>query len=272
MLARPERRRRAGELLDVVGMTAWADRKVATYSKGMMQRVGLGQALMADPDLVVLDEPTDGVDPVGRRDIRDVLDRLRRQGKTVFINSHLLSELEAVCDRVAILVQGRVAAQGTLDDLTAKTRRYDVEVEPGEGGMASVPERVGRAVGLILLPVVRDALDRPGRKVAVAHGRPALPSSGLPAEAMNASSGLVPGTMPGPPAAPLLPTPPLYRSAFPDGTWAELDGAVLSGGAGRSRGCSARRSRSRRWSWPSPRGSSAGGTTEVGATGLSLME
>ena len=89
-----------------------ADREVATYSKGMVQRIGLAQALMNDPDLVVLDEPTDGVDPVGRRDIRDVLGRLPQQGKTVFINSHLLSELEMICDRVAILVGGRVATAG----------------------------------------------------------------------------------------------------------------------------------------------------------------
>jgi hypothetical protein len=124
----------------------------------MMQRVGLGQALMADPDLVVLDEPTDGVDPVGRRDIRDVLNRVRGQGKTVFINSHLLSELEMICDRVAILVQGRVAKQGTIDDLTAKSQRYDIEVDPGsgDGGLASLPARLGAALGLTFGPAGRD--------------------------------------------------------------------------------------------------------------------
>src|SRR6185503_4870394 len=105
------RHKRAAELLETVGMSEWANKKVSQYSKGMMQRVGLAQALMNDPELVVLDEPTDGVDPVGRRDIRDVLLRLRDQGKTVFLNSHLLSELEMICDRVAILVQGSVAMQ-----------------------------------------------------------------------------------------------------------------------------------------------------------------
>src|SRR5687768_6375430 len=125
---RPTRKRRAAELLDTVGMTAWADRKISTYSKGMAQRVGLGQALMNEPDLVLLDEPTDGVDPVGRRDIRDVLVRLREQGKTVFVNSHLLSELEMVCDRVAILVHGQVAQQGTINELTVAQQRYDIEV------------------------------------------------------------------------------------------------------------------------------------------------
>ena len=129
-VGRAARKKRAAELLDVVGMTAAADRRIATYSKGMAQRVGLAQALMNDPDLVVLDEPTDGVDPEGRRDIREVLVRLRSQGKTVFVNSHLLGELEMVCDRVAILVAGRVARQGTLDELTVAKQRYEIEVVP----------------------------------------------------------------------------------------------------------------------------------------------
>ncbi len=126
---RATRRRRAGELIEIVGMTAWADQKVAAYSKGMMQRIGLAQALVNDPDLVLLDEPTDGVDPVGRRDIRDVLVRLRDTGKTVFINSHLLGELEMVCERVAIMVGGRIASQGTMAELTADRGRYEVEVD-----------------------------------------------------------------------------------------------------------------------------------------------
>ena len=126
---RNERRRRSGELAEMMGMKEWADKKVGSYSKGMMQRIGVAQALMNDPDLIILDEPTDGVDPVGRRDIRDVLIRLKREGKTVFLNSHLLSELEMVCDRVAILVQGAVVMQGTLDDLTAESRRYEIIIE-----------------------------------------------------------------------------------------------------------------------------------------------
>src|SRR4029453_18889257 len=105
-------------------------------------------ALGGDPDLVVLDEPTDGVDPVGRRDIRDVLVRLRDRGKTVFVNSHLLSELEMICDRVAILVQGRVARQGTIDDLTAKSQRYEIQMEVGPGGLNALAVPVGTAVGV----------------------------------------------------------------------------------------------------------------------------
>ncbi|MHC4106977.1 MAG: ABC transporter ATP-binding protein [Planctomycetota bacterium] len=125
---RDSRKERSSHLLDTVGMKEWADKKVSSYSKGMMQRVGLAQALMNDPDLLLLDEPTDGLDPVGRRETRDLLARLRGQGKTIFLNSHLLSELEMVCDRVAILVQGKVAIQGTLDDLTADSRRYEITI------------------------------------------------------------------------------------------------------------------------------------------------
>jgi len=128
-MPRAERRRRGAELLETVGMAEWADRRIGSYSKGMRQRVGIAAALVHDPALVVLDEPTDGVDPVGRREIRDVLVQMREQGRTVFLNSHLLSELEMVCDRVAILVQGQVWAQGTIGDLTAESRRYEILVE-----------------------------------------------------------------------------------------------------------------------------------------------
>lgn len=133
---RRERRRRAGELLDLVGMSKWASARVRSYSKGMRQRVGVAQALVNDPDLVLLDEPTDGVDPVGRRDIRNVLLHLKDQRKTVFLNSHLLSELEMVCDRVAILVQGVVASHGTIDDLTRESRRYEIELACGDPAQA----------------------------------------------------------------------------------------------------------------------------------------
>jgi ABC-2 type transport system ATP-binding protein len=129
---RPTRKKRAAELLETVGMTSWADAKVSTYSKGMMQRVGVAQALVNDPELVILDEPTDGVDPVGRREIRDVLLRLRGEGRTVFVNSHLLSELEMISDRVAILVAGRVVRQGTMDELTRESQCFTVEIEAGE--------------------------------------------------------------------------------------------------------------------------------------------
>lgn len=125
---RRDRKKRIDSLLELVGMGAWRGKRIKQYSKGMRQRVGLAQALMNDPELVLLDEPTDGVDPVGRRDIRGICQRLKDEGRTVFINSHLLSELEMVCDRVAILVQGEVASQGTIDELTAGQRYYAVEL------------------------------------------------------------------------------------------------------------------------------------------------
>jgi ABC-2 type transport system ATP-binding protein len=126
---RRTRRRRSMELLELVGMKEWADAKLGTYSKGMQQRIGLAQALANSPELVVLDEPTDGLDPVGRRETREVLKRLREQGMTVFLNSHLLGEVERVCDRVAILVAGRVVHQGTVDDVTARTQYYQIELD-----------------------------------------------------------------------------------------------------------------------------------------------
>lgn len=125
---RAVRKQRTPELLELVGMKDWANTKVRGYSKGMRQRVGIAQALASDPDLVVLDEPTDGVDPVGRREIREMLTRIKEQGKTVFLNSHLLSELEMVCDRVAILVQGKVKSQGTIDELTVDRQCYELEL------------------------------------------------------------------------------------------------------------------------------------------------
>jgi ABC-2 type transport system ATP-binding protein len=139
---RATRKKRAAELLETVGMTTWADHRVSTYSKGMMQRIGVAQALVNNPELVVLDEPTDGVDPVGRMEIRSVLGRMRDQGKTVFVNSHLLSELEMICDRVAILVGGRVAMQGTINELTSKTQRYEIDV----AGDAATAEKIRGAL------------------------------------------------------------------------------------------------------------------------------
>lgn len=124
------RRAKSDELLELVGMRTWAAKKIGSYSKGMRQRIGIAQALVNNPELVLLDEPTDGVDPVGRRDIRDITKRLSEEGRTVFLNSHLLTELEAVCDRVAIMVQGQIERQGTLDELTEGQRRYEIELHP----------------------------------------------------------------------------------------------------------------------------------------------
>ncbi len=107
------------ELLALVGLDQWGNVRLGKYSKGMLQRVGLAQALIHSPNMLILDEPTDGVDPVGRRQIRDILARFEEKGVTIFINSHLLAEVEAVCREAAILHKGKVALSGTMRDLTA---------------------------------------------------------------------------------------------------------------------------------------------------------
>ena len=122
-----DREQRIPELLDQVDMTEWRHTKLKKFSKGMMQRVSLAQALLNDPRLVFLDEPTDGVDPVGRREIRDLLLWLHDEGKTIFLNSHLLSEVEKICTRVAILNEGQLVRHGTIEELTAIERVYDLQ-------------------------------------------------------------------------------------------------------------------------------------------------
>lgn len=116
-LSRSERRTRAPELIRLVGLEAAARRPLRTFSKGMLQRVGLAQALLGRPRLLLLDEPTSGLDPIGTRNVRDLLLWLKSEGTAVLLNSHLLSEVELVCDRVAILNKGRIVAEGRIDEL-----------------------------------------------------------------------------------------------------------------------------------------------------------
>ena len=130
---RKQRASKAAELLEIVGMTEWRRHRIRQFSKGMKQRLGVAQALINEPDLVLLDEPTDGVDPLGRKEIRDIIHRMKDEGKTVFVNSHLLSELELICDRVAIMVKGEVVQQGSISDLTADSVRYEFRFSVQEG-------------------------------------------------------------------------------------------------------------------------------------------
>lgn len=111
------RKKRIGELLDQVGLTKDGDRALRQYSKGMLQRVGIAQSLINDPDLLFLDEPTSGLDPIAHKDIQDLIMSLRDQGKTVFLSSHQLSDVETVCDRVAIINRGKIVKMGTMEDL-----------------------------------------------------------------------------------------------------------------------------------------------------------
>jgi len=117
-LSAAEVKRRQADLLEQVGLAAWAKTSVKKYSKGMKQRLGLAQAILHQPDLIVLDEPTDGVDPVGRADIRRILRELSDRGVTVFLNSHLIQEIELICDRVAILNRGRLVCVSGVKELT----------------------------------------------------------------------------------------------------------------------------------------------------------
>ncbi len=109
--------KRIDEVLELVGLQERRKSRIREFSKGMQQRIGLAQAILHDPDLVILDEPTSALDPLGRRRVREVIEYLKQQGKTVFLNSHLLSEVERSCDMVAILNKGRVVKQGTLEEL-----------------------------------------------------------------------------------------------------------------------------------------------------------
>jgi ABC-2 type transport system ATP-binding protein len=121
---------RVPELLKLTGLADVAHRKVRSYSKGMKQRLGLAQALVHDPQVLFLDEPTDGVDPVGRAQIRDVLINLKQQGKTIFLNSHLLSEVERICDRIGIMEKGKLVREGTLEMLTRGESMYILTTAP----------------------------------------------------------------------------------------------------------------------------------------------
>ena len=114
-----EREKRAGQLLEMVGLSQTRTRAVGEFSKGMQRRIGLAQALINDPDLVILDEPTAGLDPIGCREVKDLILALARRGKTVILSSHLLSDVEDVCDRVVIYYGGKIQAMGTLKELLA---------------------------------------------------------------------------------------------------------------------------------------------------------
>jgi ABC-2 type transport system ATP-binding protein len=116
-LPREDRKARSAELIRIMGLEAETNRQLKTFSKGMLQRIGLAQALLGRPALLLLDEPTSGLDPIGTRNVRNLLLWLKDQGVSVFLNSHLLSEVELVCDRVVILNRGRIVEQGRIDDI-----------------------------------------------------------------------------------------------------------------------------------------------------------
>ena len=175
--------RRAAGAIETVGLAGAEDRPIRTYSKGMLQRLGLAQAIVHDPDLIILDEPTAGVDPIGARQISDMIGLLKSRGKTVLLCSHLLSQVESVCDRVAILHRGRKIAEGTLDSLLKRTGEKPSLVfkSPGDLGRAkdllaqggvSATDGAGavRSLEEVFVELVREgdaAGSRNGKEVAV---------------------------------------------------------------------------------------------------------
>jgi ABC-2 type transport system ATP-binding protein len=120
----PARRGRVRELLERVGLANRGDRQLRHYSKGMLQRIGLAQALINDPELVILDEPMSGLDPIGRREVRDIILDLKARGRTVFFSTHILSDTEMICDRVGLLVRGSLKAVGRIEDLVSRDVPY----------------------------------------------------------------------------------------------------------------------------------------------------
>jgi ABC-2 type transport system ATP-binding protein len=137
------RRERIDVVLEQVGLGGRGRDKIGGYSKGMTQRIGLAQALLADPALVLLDEPTSALDPVGRRDVRALIQQISSEGVTVFLNSHLLSEVELVCDRVAIIDRGRVVRSGRLGELMGPVVHVRVDVDRVDEALLSAIDRYG---------------------------------------------------------------------------------------------------------------------------------
>lgn len=143
---------RIADLLKLLGLEDAAHRRISKYSKGMLQRLGFAQAMLHDPDLLILDEPTASLDPVGRKEFRDILIELKRRGKTIFISSHILSEVESVCDRVAILQKGELKRVGTLQELsTARTGLIVLQNVPGAvlEALAASAAKVTMSRGLV---------------------------------------------------------------------------------------------------------------------------
>lgn len=141
-----EKAARIPEVMELVGLSGKGRQKIGTYSKGMRQRLGLACALLNDPDLVFLDEPTSALDPLGRREVREILQAQKRKGKSVFLNSHLLSEVELVCDHVEIISRGRIVKGGDLDSLLAGETRVRMEVDGLNRDIVSELCRLGRDV------------------------------------------------------------------------------------------------------------------------------
>ena len=174
-----ERKKRTGELIDLVGLTKAKRRQLKEYSKGMTRRIGLAQALINDPELILLDEPTSGLDPLGTREIKDLILKLKRQGKTVVMCSHLLADVQDVCDRIAILHNGELKELGRVDSLLkirdeTELRVAGLDQSAQEEIKALIERHQGRLISIgnptttleeLFLKIVLDSEARPGRRV-----------------------------------------------------------------------------------------------------------
>lgn len=150
---------RVKELLDIVGLNEAGDRRISGYSKGMLQRIGLAQALVHDPKLLILDEPTAGVDPAGSRQIRDLILQLKARGKTILLTSHLLEQVQEVCDSVGILAKGRLVREGSLDILTGITGQTEYLIENAGPELQAEIAKLAAAHGAKLLATKQPHLD-----------------------------------------------------------------------------------------------------------------
>ena len=177
------RRQRSAELIEMVGLTAARRRQLKEYSKGMTRRIGLAQALINDPELILLDEPTSGLDPIGTREIKDLIIQLREQGKTIILCSHLLADVQDVCDRIAILHHGELKELGRVDALLKIRDEVEIRVsglnEEAQREIRAVIERhQGQVLSMgsptttledLFLKIVRDSEERPGRRVVASR-------------------------------------------------------------------------------------------------------
>src|SRR5262245_33275495 len=184
-LAAAARRRRVRDLLERVGLANRGDRQLRVYSKGMLQRIGLAQALINDPEFVVLDEPMSGLDPIGRREVRDIILDLKARGRTVFFSTHILSDTEMICDRVGMIVRGTLKAIGPVEDLVrAETPFWEVTLRWDAGqALPDIGRVVSRREDRILVRVetqadlhrlVSTVTARDGRLVSVSPARHSL--------------------------------------------------------------------------------------------------
>ncbi len=152
-------RERVKDLLETVGLTEAGERRISGYSKGMLQRIGLAQALVHDPRLLILDEPTAGVDPAGSRQIRDLILQLKDRGKTILLTSHLLEQVQEVCDRVGILARGRLVREGSLDILTGITGQTEYLIENASPELQAEIAQLAASHGAKLLSARQPQLD-----------------------------------------------------------------------------------------------------------------